>query len=339
LQRKLFAEELAADGFLARAKMILITGGLGFLGCNLAKLLCDGGAEVLLTSNRNTIVPPLVAPFLGKCLRVAPLDITSLDGVSRVIQEFRVTSIVHAAGRSEKGDTTLYQAMDVNVTGTINVLEAARRAGIRRVLFISSEAVYQGMNQSTPFKEEEKLFITSDRFVPGTKKAGEILCLMYCEQYAMEAVSLRVTRVYGPLYKGIRNLPGHMVERAANGLPIELGDYDPAEAHDFIYARDVARAMALLLKRPELRGRIYNLGYGKLTSLGEFAAAISKALPEAEIHLGDGPGPLTSTKTPMDINACVDITRLREETGFAPEYDSRRAVEHYLEWAGTGNYR
>jgi len=339
LQRKLFAEELAADGFLARAKMILITGGLGFLGCNLAKLLCDGGAEVLLTSNRNTIVPPLVAPFLGKCLRVAPLDITSLDGVSRVIQEFRVTSIVHAAGRSEKGDTTLYQAMDVNVTGTINVLEAARRAGIRRVLFISSEAVYQGMNQSTPFKEEEKLFITSDRFVPGTKKAGEILCLMYCEQYAMEAVSLRVTRVYGPLYKGIRNLPGHMVERAANGLPIELGDYDPAEAHDFIYARDVARAMALLLKRPELRGRIYNLGYGKLTSIGEFAAAIRQALPETEIHLGDGPGPLTSTKTPMDINACVDITRLREETGFAPEYDSRRAVEHYLEWAGTGNYR
>jgi len=319
--------------------VILITGGLGFLGSNLAKLLCDGGEKVLLTSNRNANVPLLIAPFLGKCLRVAPLDITSLDSVSRAIQEFRVTSIVHAAVRSEKGDTTLYQAMDVNVTGTINVLEAARRADIRRVLFISSEAVYQGMDQTTPFKEEEKLFITSDRFVPGTKKAGEILCLMYCEQYGMEAVSLRVTRVYGPLYKGIRNLPGHMVERAAKGLPIELADYDPAEAHDFIYAKDAARAMVFLLKRAQLRGRIYNLGYGKLTSISEFAAAIRKALPEAEIHLGDGPGPLTSTKTPMDINACVDISRLREETGFTPEYDPARAVEHYFEWARTGNYR
>jgi nucleoside-diphosphate-sugar epimerase len=115
--------------------VILITGGLGFLGCNLAKLLCDGGEKVLLTSNRNANVPLLIAPFLGKCLRVAPLDITSLDSVSRAIQEFRVTSIVHAAVRSEKGDTTLYQAMDVNVTGTINVLEAARRADIRRLLF------------------------------------------------------------------------------------------------------------------------------------------------------------------------------------------------------------
>ena len=319
--------------------MILITGGLGFLGCNLAKLLCDGGEQVLLTSNRNTNIPPLIAPFMGQRLNIVPLDITSLESVSRVIQEYRVTSIVHAAVRSEKGDTTLYQALDVNVTGTINVLEAARRAGIRRVLFISSEAVYQGMGQSTPFKEEEKLFISSDRFVPGTKKAGEILCLMYCEQYGMEAVSLRVTRVYGPLYKGIRNLPGHMVEKAAEGVPIELENYDPAEAHDFIYAADAARALVLLLKAPTLKHRIYNLGYGRLTSVAEFASAIKKLLPDSIVHLGDGPGPLTSTKTPMDIHACVDISRLSEETGFAPEYDPERGVEHYLEWARTGNYR
>jgi UDP-glucose 4-epimerase len=318
--------------------VILITGGLGFLGCNFAKLLCDSGERVLLTSNRNTNVPPLIAPFLGRSLSVSPLDITSLDSVARVIQEFGVTSIVHAAVRSEKGDTTLYQALDVNVTGTINVLEAARRAGIRRVLFISSEAVYQGMTQTTPFKEEEKLFIASDRFVPGTKKAGEILCLMYCEQYGMEAVSLRLTRVYGPLYKGIRNLPGHMVEKAAKGLPIELSNYDPTEAHDFIYSKDAARALMLLLKARTLRHRIYNLGYGQLTSVGEFAAAIKEALPQAVIHLGDGPGPLTSTRTPMDIHACVDISRLREETGFAPEYDARRGVEHYIEWARNGNY-
>ena len=318
--------------------MILITGGLGFLGCNLAKLLCDGGERVLLTSNRNTNVPPLIAPFLGRCLSVTPLDITSLESVARVIREFHVTAIVHAAVRSEKGDTTLYQALDVNVTGTINVLEAARRAQIRRVLFISSEAVYQGMTQTTPFKEEEKLFITSDRFVPGTKKAGEVLCLMYCEQYGMEAVSLRVTRVYGPLYKGIRNLPGHMIEKAAKGLPIDLGNYDPTEAHDFIYSKDAARSLMLLLKAPALRHRIYNLGYGALTSVGEFAAAIKEALPQTVIHLGDRPGPLTSTRTPMDIHACVDISRLREETGFTPEYDPRRGVRHYLEWDRSGNF-
>jgi len=319
--------------------MILITGGLGFLGCNLAKLLCDEGETVLLTSNRNTTVPPLIQPFLGKNLHTAPLNITSLDLVSRVIQEYGIKSIVHAAVRSEKGNTSLYQAMDVNVTGTINVLEAARRGEITRVLFISSEAVYQGMNQTTPFKEEEKLLITSDRFVPGTKKAGEILCLMYCNEYGMEAASVRLTRVYGPLYKGIRNLPGHMLEKAANGLPVELGNYDPTEAHDFIYAKDAARGLVLMLQAPLLRHRIYNLGYGKLTSIGEFANAIQRLLPQAEVHLGDSPGPLTSTKTPMDISACVDISRLREELGFSPAFDPERAVEHYVDWTRSGIYR
>ena len=318
--------------------MILITGGLGFLGCNLAKLLCDSGEQVLLTSNRNTEVLPLIAPFLEKRLKIQPLDITSLDNVSRVIRDHGVKSIVHAAVRSEKGNTSLYQAMDVNVTGTINVLEAARRAEIRRVLFISSEAVYQGMKDTGPLKEEERLFITSDRFIPGTKKAGEIFCLMYAKQYGMEVVSVRLTRAYGPLYRGIRNLHGLMVESAAQGKPINLQNYDPTEAHDFIYVKDAARALTLLLNAPTLRHRIYNLGFGRLTSIGEFAQAIKKLVPEAEIHLGDGPGPLISTKTPMDINACVDISRLQEETGFTPEYDPYRGVEHYIHWARDGIY-
>lgn len=318
--------------------MILITGGLGFLGANLAKLLCDSGEQVLATSNRNVEVPPFLAPFVQKNLTIAPLDITSLKKVSQAVRAFGVTSIVHAAVRSEKGDTLLYDAMNANITGTINVLEAAHRAGIQRVIFVSSEAVYQGMADTSPFKEEEKLFITSDRYIPGTKKAGEILCLMYAKQYGMKVISVRATRMYGPLYQGVRNLAGHMVENAAKNFPIALANQDPAEAHDVIYAKDAARAIVLLLQAPALRHRIYNVGFGRLVSLSEFADAIRKLLPKSEIHLGDGPGPLTSTKTPMDINACVDISRLSEETGFAPEYDPFRGVEHYVRWARDGIY-
>ncbi len=318
--------------------MIMITGGLGFLGVNLAKLLCDFGERVLLTSNRNVEAPLLLAPYIDKYLRITPLDITSLENVSRTVQEFGVKSIVHAAVRSEKGNTPLFQAMNVNITGTINVLEAARKVGIKRVIFISSEAVYQGMPDTTPFKEEEKLFITSDRLIPGTKKAGEILCFMYSREYSMEVISVRLTRIYGPLYRGIRNLPGLMVANAAKGIPIALENYDPAEAHDFIYVKDAAQALILLLKARTLQHRIYNLGFGRLTSIREFADAIKYILPDAEIHLGDGPGPLISTKTPMDINACLDNSRLREETGFNPEFDANRGVEHYFNWARHGIY-
>jgi nucleoside-diphosphate-sugar epimerase len=318
--------------------MILITGGLGFLGANLARLLCDSGEAVLATSNRNTVVPILLSSFVDRSLKIIPLDITSLEKVLQAIKDFAVTGIVHAAVRSEKGDTPLYDAMNANIVGTINVLEAAHRAGIQRVIFVSSEAVYQGMTDTTPFKEEEKLLITSDRYIPGTKKAGEILCLMYAKRYGMEVISARATRMYGPLYQGVRNLAGHMVENAAKGIPIALANQDPAEAHDVLYAKDAAQAVMLLLKAPTLRHRIYNVGFGRLVSLSEFADAIKKWLPKTEIHLGDGPGPLTSTKTPMDINACVDISRLHEDTGFTPEFDPVRGVEHYIKWARDGNY-
>jgi nucleoside-diphosphate-sugar epimerase len=318
--------------------MILITGGLGFLGANLTKLLCDNGERVLVTSNRNVQVPSFLAPYQDKTLKIVPLDITSLENVSQAIRQFGVRSIVHAAVRSEKDDTPLYLAMHVNVTGTVNVLEAARIAEIKRVVFISSEAVYQGMKTDRPYKEEEQLPITSDRFIPGTKKAGEILSLMYCKEYGMEVISARATRMYGPLYQGVRNLAGHMVDNAAKGKPIALANQDPAEAHDVLYAKDAARAVMLLLKTPTPRHRIYNVGFGRLVSLSEFAAAIKKSLPKTEIHLGDGPGPLTSTKTPMDINECVDISRLTEETGFKPEYDAYRGVEHYIRWAREGSY-
>lgn len=229
--------------------------------------------------------------------------------------------------------------MNVNVTGTVNVLEAAHRAGIQRVVSISSEAVYQGMPDAVPYKEEERLFITADRFIPGTKKAAEILCHLYSSIHGLEVISVRLTRAYGPLYRGIRNLAGHMVEQAAKGLPIKLGNHDPDEAHDILYVKDAARGVMLLLKKPALAHRIYNLGSGRLTTLREFADAIKKLLPETEIHLGDGPGPLVSTKTPMDINNCVDISRLREETGFTPEYDPYQGVEHYINWARHGIYQ
>jgi UDP-glucose 4-epimerase len=219
------------------------------------------------------------------------------------------------------------------------VLEAARRAGIKRVIFISSEAVYQGTKDEMPLKEEEKLFITSDRFIPGTKKAGEILCLLYGKEYSMQVVSVRMTRAYGPLYRGIRSPIGLMVENAVKRVPVGLENYDPEESHDFVYVKDAARGIALLLKAPSLRHRIYNLGSGRLTSIGEFAEAIKKLLPETEIRLGDRSGSLISKKTPIDINACVDISRIREETGFTPEFDAHSGLEHYIDWARHGIYK
>lgn len=120
--------------------MILITGGLGFLGGNLGKYLLDLGHEVLLTRNRSAQVPDLLTPFIGKGLQIAPVDVTKLTTILDAVGKYEVNSIVHGAAIIE-GKGSLYQAMEINVVGCANILEAARLMGVGRVTFVSSEGI------------------------------------------------------------------------------------------------------------------------------------------------------------------------------------------------------
>ena len=127
---------------------------------------------MLLTRNRNTQVPSILAPYVGKGLEIAPMDVTSITTICDAIKRYKVRSIVHGASIYE-GRGTLFQAVDVNVAGTGNVLEAARLMDVGRVTFVSSEGVNQGRKGTTPLKEEEFFWARSDRYIPVTKKMAE----------------------------------------------------------------------------------------------------------------------------------------------------------------------
>jgi UDP-glucose 4-epimerase len=127
--------------------MIMITGGMGFLGSSMAKLLCEQGQTVLLTVHKQKGLAPFLEPYRDKTLFTTPLDITALEEIEKTIEAHGVKSIIHAASSYEaKG--TLYDAMRVNVLGTINVLEASVRTGIGRVSALSSGAVYASNRRS-----------------------------------------------------------------------------------------------------------------------------------------------------------------------------------------------
>lgn len=317
--------------------MIMITGGMGFLGSTMAKLLCEQGERALLTVHKQTELAPFLELYRNKTLFISPLDITDVEEIEKTIKAHGVTSIIHAASVYEaKG--TLYDAMRVNVLGTINILQASVQSGIRRVSALSSEAVYQGIKQTEPLREDQFLSVESDRYIPGTKKAEENLALLYAAKAGLDVLLIRASRIYGPLFAGVRSPMHLMAQAGAFAGTCDLPHIDENEGHDNIYVKDCARGVIMLHKTETLKHRVYNLGMGKLTTFGEIRDAIERLSPGTRISLGSNLGDVTPTKSPLDINACLDMTRMREELGFEPEYDIDKGMAAYMAWVRDRQY-
>ena len=189
-----------------------------------------------------------------------------------------------------------------------------------------------------PLKEDQLLSVESDRYIPGTKRAEENLALLYAAKHDLEVILVRACRIYGPLFMGTRTPINRMLQAAIHGNVCDLSHIDEDEGHDIIYVKDCARGVVMIHTARKLKHRIYNLGTGKLTTFGEIRNAIVKAFPEIKISLGKNLGDVTATKSPLDINACLDITRIREELGFKPEYDIDKGMRANITWLKDKQY-
>jgi len=317
--------------------MIMITGGMGFISSSMAKILCDQGDKILVTVHKHSELAPFLEPYRDKALFMAHLDITDLEQVEKIIKDYEIKSIIHAASVNERAGT-LFDAMRVNVVGTINILEAAQRKGIGRISAFSSEAVYQGIKQKEPLKEEQFLSVESDRYIPGTKRAEENLALLYATKHDVNVILIRASRMYGPMFTPPKNPIKLMVEAAAQGTICDLSHIDEDEGHDYLYVKDCARGVVMLHKAKKLNHRIYNLGAGRLATFGEIRDAVVKVVPQTDIRLGKNLGDVTPTKSPLDINACLDVTRIRKELGFEPEYYVEKGIRAYISWTRDKQY-
>jgi UDP-glucose 4-epimerase len=321
--------------------MILITGGLGFIGPKVARHFLDMGKEVLITGHRNLQIPSFLAPYAGKGLQITVMDVADLTTILEAIKKYKVTSIVHAVSVRE-GRAVLYQTMAVNVTGSANVLEAARLMDVGRVTFLSSEAVYQGRKDMTPLKEEEFFWVRSDRYTPVIKKMGELLFFIYKKEYKLDVVITRLSRIYGPDYPAGRPIT-RMIDAALKGGEAGLDDINENEGHDFLYARDCARALAMIHLAQKPRHAIYNIGSGKFTKFSDIARTLEKIFPGSVLKLGKGEFATANAidyvpKTEYDIETCLDISRIKEEFGFVPDYDLEKGLSALVTWVRDGRY-
>ena len=317
--------------------MILVTGGTGFIGVNVARALLDAGERVVLTTfDARSFAPSFLAHMEDRVF-VEDLDVADAAAVLDVARAHRVDGIVHLVQSS--GETTLAQEFHANALGLFNVLEAGRELGVRRACFASSVNVYSGLRGSG-FSEDATVPLgLPDGDFPATitafKKLEEVLAGYYEARSGMEVVALRIGFVWGPLCNW-PNMPTRCVRAAVAGEagphPSPTGDADHADdGRDFVYVRDVARAIALVTGAPSLRHRVYNVGGGGVTTARMVADAIGAQIPTAELSLEDAGQP-----PPSRLRYAMDIARIDEELGFRPR-PLEAAIADYIAWLGEGN--
>ncbi|WP_433245389.1 NAD-dependent epimerase/dehydratase family protein [Actinomadura nitritigenes] len=310
--------------------MILVTGGLGSIGSHTARALLDLGESVVLTAHRSTRLPEHLAGEPGGRVAVEPLDAADETAFLGIGKRHEITGIVHlAAGRYDMPDPVEY--LRAETAALLNALKAAREWGVRRFSVASSIGVYAGVDES-PWREDVPLPVVAPHQIHAFKKTAELFTALAGDSAGFETVSLRIGTIWGPL--GLPDSPffplPRLLSAAVRGEDPDLTPPRPPayaeDATDLCYVKDCGRAIALLMLAERLNHRVYNVSTGRLVRFSEVVAAINAAVPDADIVLPEGRNPDQSRPN------YLDITRLREDTGFRPEYDVENAVPDYVDW-------
>jgi len=314
--------------------MILVTGGLGFIGLHTARALLDLGEDCVLTQYRVAREPDFIAADIGKRAFVEQLDVTDAESFGAIGKKYDITGIVHLAVPG-MGALDPFEDFRVNTQGLLNALQAANNWGVGRITIASSVAVYAGV-RDVPLKEGAPLPMTAGNPTETFKKSFELLSTYVSGRAGFEAVNLRIAGIYGPLYHSMANLPSRLVHAAFHGQQPDMapprGPVYAEDGGDLCYVRDCGRGIALLQLAEHLNHRTYNVASGRTTKNKELLAAVQAAIPGFELELPEGFNPNGTGQTNYQ-----DITRIQEDTGYEPAYDIDSAIADYANWLRAGN--
>ncbi|PIN86338.1 UDP-glucose 4-epimerase [Candidatus Woesearchaeota archaeon CG10_big_fil_rev_8_21_14_0_10_44_13] len=251
---------------------VLVTGGAGFIGSNIVDLLIEKGYDVvivdnLVTGNKENI---------SKKAKFYDVDITG-QGLKDVFEKEKPDFVIHEAAQINVRKSVEDPMFDANsnVIGTINVLECCRRSGVKKILYSSSGGACYGEPEYMPCDEKHPVHPICP--YGASKYAAEQYFFLYNFLYRIDYTILRYANVYGPRQdpKGEAGVISIFLDRISKGqVPVINGD--GRQTRDFVYVGDVARANLLALEK-STKSRIFNIGFGKETSVNQIYSEIKKA--------------------------------------------------------------
>jgi UDP-glucose 4-epimerase len=301
-------------------KKIVITGGLGFIGSHLVEKLSEDNLVVVIDDQSTGKVENIKHLNLSK-IDTTLGDITSIDldeifdGTDYVFHEAAVTSV-------QKSVDDPINSNEVNITGTLKVLEAAKNTDVKKVVLASSSAVY-GETESLPLSEDNPVNPLSPYAVG--KTTGELYCNVFSEIYGLPTVSLRYFNVFGPRqdpnsqYAAV--IPIFIDKILKNESPIIYGDGE--QSRDFVSVKHVVAAN-IMAAESKLTGA-FNIGLGKSTTINQLVEMINEII-------GKDVKPVYEKERPGDIKySLADISKAKA-LGYDPKADFKEELTETVDW-------
>ncbi len=289
----------------------LVTGGSGFIGSHVADKLVEKGVLVRILDT----VPPHRTDV--EWYDVSVLDYERLrpamNGVDVVFHLGAIADVKDAAENPQYTDM-------INTRGTINVLEAARRAGVRRVIYGSTTWVYSDTEGNS--LTEDSPLIAPSHIYTATKIASEYYCKAYSQLYKIPFTILRYGIPYGPRARPAAVIP-IFVKKALAGEPLTIAG-DGLQYRKFVYVEDLAEGNVLALK-PIAENKIYNLEGTEKVTIRQIAETIQRILGQVEIKFVEGrPGDFSGKE--------ISNRRALEDLGWEPRVSFEEGVRRYIDW-------
>jgi UDP-glucose 4-epimerase len=305
-----------------KGKRILVTGGAGFIGSNLVGELVRSRNEVTVLDNFTSGYRKNLEPFSN--VRIIEGDVRDKNVVEEAVRGNEVIfHIAASVGNKRSIDDPLSDA-EINVMGTLNVLESARKCGVRKIITSSSAAIF-GELKTIPIKEDHPA--EPDTPYGCTKLCEEKLCLAYSKLYPMEIICLRYFNVYGPnqRYDAYGNAIPIFVFRMLQGKPLVI--YGNGEqTRDFVHVEDVVRANILAAESNGISGA-FNIASGTRIIVNSLVRIITKDRgTSCRIEYTD--------KRPGDVlHSLADISLAQKTFSYTPSVGIEKGIKEYIAWA------